>query len=231
MSQNPQNTSATTEPATCCKAPVLSRAELGALDTAALLNRYARGVENFSPRVFQLDDEQLDMAFLPDVAESHGTGRWPTRVLLGHLADAELVYTHRIRRVAAEESPLLENWDEDAFIDAGIYNPPSPSGPALNGASPDPAGFIATIHTLRRWTAQWLESLDDAAWSRRGMHAQAGPMTLKDLVTYTTWHLEHHSAILSAKLERLLGPEPEMPVPEQGCGANCACKARESQGG
>jgi hypothetical protein len=209
-----------------------SRAQLAALETYELLARYRRGVENFSPRIFDLTDDQLDMAFLPDVAEQHGTGRWPARVLLGHLADAELVCTHRIRRVACEESPLLEYWDEDAFIDAGIYagiGAPPPDGRAasLNTAAPDPAGFVATIHTLRQWTAQWLGALNDSAWERRGMHAHDGPMTLKDLVAFAAWHLEHHSRFLSAKLDRLLGPAPI----EDGCGANCACRGRESQSG
>ena len=85
----------------------------------ALLVRYLRGVGNFDERVYDLTDEQADTAFLPDA----GVGRWPVRVLLGHLADAELVYTYRVRRTIAEDAPVLALWDENAFVDGGIYGP------------------------------------------------------------------------------------------------------------
>jgi hypothetical protein len=75
------------------------------------------GSETLDKRVFQLSAEQVDQAFLPDA----GVGRWPIRVLLGHLADAELAFVHRMRRVVGEDSPVFSVWDENSFIDANIY--------------------------------------------------------------------------------------------------------------
>ena len=34
-------------------------------------------------------------------------GRWPIRVLLGHLADAELVFVHRMRRAVGEAARFV----------------------------------------------------------------------------------------------------------------------------
>lgn len=160
-----------------------------ALDAPGLISRYAKGVENFDRRVFDLSDDQLDTAFLP----SANVGRWPCRVLLGHLADADLAQTHRIRRAAAEESPLLSVWDENAFIDSGLHKGPI-------------GGYVAVIHTLRAWTAEWLRSIEPAVWTRRAMHPQRGPMTVRSMVEFTVWHLEHHAAYLNKKVEKFLGP-------------------------
>ena len=185
--------------------------ELAKLDISGLLSRYARGVENFDRRIFELGDDQLDMAFLPDA----GIGRWPIRVLLGHLADAELMQTARIRRALAEDAPLFSLWDENAFIDAGLYRGPIEGAPRSSLTSPPPiGGFVAVIHTLRKWMGETLAALEPEAWSRRALHPIRGERTVRTIVEFTIWHLEHHAWFLNAKVERLLGPRPaETPRP------------------
>src|SRR5690349_5193302 len=93
------------------------REEFAAMSGEDLIARYRRGLESFDPRIFELSDEQMDAAFLPDA----GVGLWPVRVLVGHVADAELSFAHRMRRAVAEDSPVLAAWDENAFIDSGLY--------------------------------------------------------------------------------------------------------------
>ncbi|GIK19351.1 MAG: hypothetical protein DYG93_05520 [Leptolyngbya sp. PLA2] len=190
--------------------------EIDTLDTPSLILRYRRGVENFDPRLFDLDDGQLDTAFLPD----SGVGRWPVRVLLGHLADAELVMTFRIRRLLAEDNPVIAVWDEMAFADSPLYTP---------DLRQPVAGFIAAIHTLRRWTTELLMSLSPEQWSRPAMHPERGRITLRDVVVGTTWHLEHHNVYLQAKIDRFLGPRAECPPEQQTrtpCGPSCGCHGK-----
>lgn len=175
------------------------------LPDGELLTRYRRGLELVDPRVFELSDEQFDMAFLPDA----GVGNWPVRVLVGHLADGELAFTHRMRRAIAEDMPVVNSWDENAFIDSGLYS----------DARYPVAGFIAVIHTLRRWTAEWLGTLSPEQMARQMMHTERGPMTVRRVLVYATWHLEHHARYLNAKVCRMLGPKPE----GGNCGAGCGC--------
>ena len=185
-----------------------ARKELGALPSEELIARYRRGLECFDPRIFELSDEQMDMAFLPDA----GVGQWPVRVLAGHLADAELSFSHRMRRAVAEENPLLAVWDENAFIDAGLYA----------GGQHPVGGFIAVVHTLRRWTSEWLATLTPEQLARQAMHPEPGPLSVKTILVYSTWHLEHHAQFLNAKICKMLGPAPA----EEGgggCGAGCGC--------
>jgi len=169
------------------------------LGVGALVERFAGGVMHLERRLLEAEDEQLDTAFRGE----SGVGRWPCRVLVGHLADSEMVLVHRMRRIVAEESPVLAVWDEHGFIDGGVYEGREGAGP------PAVAGFVAVVHTLRKWTAEWLGGLPGAAWSRRGLHPERGEVRLRDVVDYDTWHLEHHAWYLSRKLEVLLGPAGE----------------------
>lgn len=180
----------------------------------ALIVRYLRGVENFDPRVFDLTDEQTDAVYDGEA----GAGSWPVRVLMGHLADAELVYTFRIRRAIAEDSPVVNTWDEQAFIDGGLY------GAELR---PPVAGFVAAIHTMRRWTAELLMSLTSEQWERKAMHPELGEVTVRSMVDMVTEHLEHHNAFLQQKLDQTLGPREE--APSGGCGSGCCCCKEEAQ--
>jgi len=173
------------------------RAAIAALPWAALLPRYAKGVETLDRRVLELDDELVDLAFRPEA----GVGRWSCRTLMTHLADAELVLTHRIRRTVAEDHPVLALWDHDAFADAGLAEGA--------GAAPKPpiAGSVAVIHTLRLWSRDWLATLPESARDRTCLHPEAGSLSVADLVARTTAHLEHHAAFLKAKLDRLVPAE------------------------
>mgnify|MGYP000198940524 CR=1 FL=1 len=180
--------------------------DLLGLGNQDLISRFSIGVEGFDRRVVELTDSQVDTAFLPEA----GVGRWPVRVLIGHLADAELVFVHRMRRAVAEDNPLLAVFDEQAFIDAGLYGsvatPQNPPAQARPGPKPAVGGFIATIHTLRRWTTEWLSSLISTQWERGALHPERGPLTVRRIVEYDTWHLENHAWYLNRKIARFLGP-------------------------
>jgi len=181
--------------------------DLAGLSNDDLVRRFAIGVENFNPRVARLTEAQVDTAFL----DAAGVGKWPVRVLLGHLADAEVVFVARMRRLVGEDGPLFEVWDENAYIDRGMYagsDRPDPHGPAAPVVTrPQPVGaFIATIHTLRRWTGEWLASLREDCWIRTAMHPQRGQQTLRTVLEYDVRHLEHHAWYLNRKIDKMLGP-------------------------
>lgn len=192
-----------------------------AMTLPELVRRFRRGVENFDRRMFDLTEEQLDQAFLPDA----GVGRWPVRVVLGHIADADLVAVHRMRKIVAEDNPILTEWDEHAFVDQNLYG----VGQGMAGGGVIGA-FVAAIHVMRQWTGMWLASLTDAQLSRTGMHPSRGPQSVRDIAVYYTWHLENHAAFVNAKVERFLGREAPAqqdkaaPKAAGSCGSGCGCR-------
>lgn len=198
--------------------PTGTAKEIAALPIGEMLSRYRRGVGNYDPRVFSLSAEQLDMAFLPDA----NVGRWSVRMLLGHMADAEIVFVHRMRRAVAEERPLLAVWDENAFIDSGLYAIPR------EVQQGDPAslvgGFVAVLHTMRMWSFQWLSGLTPEQFNRVAMHPERGEQRVRDILSYAIWHVEHHSRFLQLKCDRMLGPVEEPAAASAG-------EAGEASGG
>lgn len=190
--------------------------QLESLPTLQLIARFRRGIEAFDRRVFQLSEREIDQAFLPDA----NVGRWPIRVLLGHVADADLAAVHRMRRIVAEDRPLLAEWDENAFVDANIYE--NADKAYADSEEGDHArvmnalgGPMAVIHTLRQWTGQWLAGLSEAQLDRVGMHPSRGEMSVRRILALYTWHLEHHAAFLTRKLDLMV------PAVQQASGGSC----------
>ncbi len=225
----------------CCagsaRAPLDVRGaeEMSAMEPVSLIMRYRRGIECIDRRVLSLTERQIDAAFLPDA----GVGRWPVRVLIGHVADADLASVHRMRRIVAEDHPVFAEWDENAFIDANVY------GHVHEGYADDPeadharvmsalGGHLAVVHTLRQWAGQWLLSLEPDALERTGLHPTLGEQSVRQILAYYTWHLEHHARFLTLKLDRMLGPAPAENAPPKTpnghSGYGCACGA-DSKGG
>lgn len=209
----------------CCKTKPqhltaeLTREQMEALDPVQLVQRYRRGIEVIDRRVLSLDERRLDDAFLPEA----GVGLWPVRVLLGHCVDAELAFVQRMRRAIGETSPVVEAWDEDSFVESGMY------GNGTKEYAQDPeadharvmhaiGGYLAVLHTLRQWHAAWLMLLTPEAWNRTIMHPQRGALTVRQLLSYATWHLEHHGRFLTRKLDKMGLAQPEHSQGGCGCG-------------
>lgn len=208
----------------------LTADQIAELPTLHMLMRARKGIEHLDQRVFQLTEAQIDQAFLP----SANVGRWPIRVLIGHLADAEVAAVHRMRRIVGEENPVVSGWDEDSFVDANLYqnaskqyadNPESDHARVMHALG----GSMAVIHTLRQWSCQWLMTLDESAWSRTMMHPQRGAVNLRRYVALNTWHLEHHAKFLTQKLDHM-GIAHEVVETGGCCGGDgggsggCGCK-------
>jgi hypothetical protein len=213
------------ESATCCRSsePLIPMTleQIESLPTDTLVRRFRRGLEVLDPRMFQLTEEMLDRAFLPEA----GVGLWPVRVLIGHIVDADLAAIHRIRRAVAEDHPVFAEWDENAFVDSGIYGNASKAyAPTAEG---DKArvmnvlgGFLATLHTVRQWTSDWLSTLTEKQWNRTGLHPSRGPLSVRKMVAMYTYHLEHHAGYLTKKLDLMLGSASS---PREGASRSCEC--------
>jgi len=161
------------------------------LSLGDLCKRYAGGTTYLDKRVLDLPPQSLDQEFN---AES-GLGLWSCQTVLGHLADAELAFVHRMRRIHAEEGPRFSVWDENAFVARGLYKTRDPGHGAWM--------FWEALQTLRKWTAVWLSELAEADFARTGVHPERGEQTLRVVLEYAAWHMEHHGWFLNRKVASL----------------------------
>ena len=74
----------------------------------AQIAAYEAGAAILQHAVSGLSSEQLNARVAP--------GMWSIQEVMVHLLDSDLASTHRMRRIVAEELPLLIAYDEDAFI-------------------------------------------------------------------------------------------------------------------
>lgn len=127
-------------------------------------------------------------------------GTWSVREIVLHTMDSDLIASHRMKRIIAEETPLLISYDENAFVTAGLYV----------GADAGLAGELFDLN--RRQTAEILRRLPPAAFDRFGIHSQSGRVTLRDNVQKYVQHVRHHLKFLIEK-RAMLGKPLTIAVP------------------
>jgi hypothetical protein len=81
---------------------------------APLIESYLSGVTLLRQAVAGMSREQLMARPV--------SGRWSTLEVVCHLADSEQAWAHRLKRVIAEDRPLLIGYDEARFSATLAYH-------------------------------------------------------------------------------------------------------------
>lgn len=148
-----------------------------------ILNRYADGGLIVMQAVANLTDEQAHAR--------PGPGSWSLAELFAHLADSDLVFADRIKRIIAEENPTLLAFPENDWLDR------------LGSARMPVLDAAALIAANRAWMIRILRGLDDAAFARTGTHSVLGRLTLAEVVVRAIHHVDHHLRFAYEKRARL----------------------------
>lgn len=153
---------------------------------AALIDQYAAGPKLLREKTAGMTREQVLAKPIP--------GKWSTLEVVCHLADFEIVYADRLKRVIAENEPTMFGGDPDVFAAKLSYH------------DRDLAEELAMIESIRNSTARILRKLSEADFARVGKHSEAGPLPLATLLERVTGHLPHHAKFIEEK--RAAPPNP-----------------------
>lgn len=115
-------------------------------------------------------------------------GKWSVVALLQHLADSELVWGYRLRRVIAEDRPAIHGFDQDLWASRLAY------------FDADPNQALTMFQALRAANLGLLRSLDEAELQREGVHAERGGETVAHMIRLYAGHDLAHRA----QLERIV---------------------------
>jgi hypothetical protein len=97
---------------------------------------------------------------------------WAAVEVVAHLADTEERALGRVRRMVAEEAPILEPFDPAALaVERGYLEL-------------DATTELRRFAALRAAHVALLEALDDAGWNRVGIHGEHGRMTVERYETH-----------------------------------------------
>ncbi|MDQ1402134.1 MAG: hypothetical protein QOG03_450 [Actinomycetota bacterium] len=105
---------------------------------------------------------------------------WSPAQVVAHLADAELVYGFRLRKVVTEPYPHLAAFDENAWADRFAL------------IDEEPKDALARWRVLRESNLRIFDSLVDDEWERTGMHAERGEMSTADIAELLADHDRNH---------------------------------------
>jgi hypothetical protein len=103
-------------------------------------------------------------------------GKWSLAEVVHHLADSELVWGYRLRRVLADERPTIEGYDQDRWAERLRY-----AGAPL-------APSLALFAALREGNLRLLRGAPAADLQRVGLHAERGEETVAHMVNLYAGH-------------------------------------------
>lgn len=144
-----------------------------------LIDEYEAGATTVRQAITGLTRDELIAHPVP--------GTWSIQQIVVHLVDCEQVFADRMKRVIAEDRPVLTEFSENRWMEA------------LAVGSRGAEDSAVLLEMTRKQMVTILRELPPGAFGRVGMHTQRGEMTLAALVELADWHLNHHLKFLSEK--------------------------------
>ena len=124
------------------------------IERSALLDRFRTGTADVEDALAGINDEELDRA-------PAGADDWTARQVVHHLADSEAMAYVRLRRLIAEDQPVIAGYDEPEWARRLHYDRPI-------------AASLAVLAAVRAASLQLLETLTPDEWDRTGTHSESG---------------------------------------------------------
>lgn len=144
------------------------------------IERYRRGADAVDAALDGLSDAHDPEGRLdrrpPDDAEG-----WTAREIVHHLADSEMTSAIRLRRLLAEDDPVIQGYDEAAFARRLHYDR-RPIAASLNA-----------MRAARDASANLLDHLTEEEWHRKGTHTESGPYSVTDWLAIYADHAHDHA--------------------------------------
>jgi len=116
----------------------------------------------------------------------YAPGKWSLKEVLGHINDTERVMSYRALRISRGDATPMEGFEQDDYVRNGPF--------ARRPLSDLIEDFIA----VRRATVSLLRTLDEAAWTRRGI-ANKNDVTVRALAYIIAGHEVHHRRMLEER--------------------------------
>jgi uncharacterized damage-inducible protein DinB len=108
--------------------------------------------------------------------------KWSVGEILVHLAEAEVGAFWRYRQIIEHDGIALSAFAQDLWAELGHYS-------ACNARE-----SLELFRLLRAADLRMLDNLTEDQWQRKGIHAERGPMTVRDLSAQIAGHDLNHVA-------------------------------------
>lgn len=139
----------------------------------------------------QTDDFAAFLRGIPAGLHDHryAEGKWSIKEVIGHLSDAERIFSYRALRISRGDATPLASFDENAYVENARF------------AEQDFGYLVDDWSAVRRSTLSLLRGLNAEEAARVG-EASGWPVSVRALAWIMAGHVIHHTHILR---ERYLG--------------------------
>jgi len=136
----------------------------------------------------QLRETKLLLARLSEKEAEfrYAEGKWSVKEVLGHMSDQERVFAYRLLRIARGDQTPLAGFDQDDCVKRGNFS----TRPLVE--------LLEEFTAVRRATIALVQSLDEAAWSRRGV-ANQKEISVRAQAFIIAGHERHHRMVLQER--------------------------------
>ena len=139
----------------------------------ALVAKYKEGYAEVANALDGTTDAELDRRPAP--------GKWTAREIVHHLADSEMTSAIRLRRLLAEDRPLIVGYDQEEFARKLHYDRPI-------------ADSLDAFKAARTTSAAILDRMTEEEWAREGTHSESGRYTVLQWLQIYAEHAHNHAA-------------------------------------
>lgn len=111
-----------------------------------------------------------------DIARPELPGKWSMLQVTRHLADSDLVWGYRLRRIIAEDRPAIQGYDQDLWSEHLHYE------------RADLAEALAELRSVRAGNLRLVHMLGPAERARVGIHTERGEESIEHLLHMYAGH-------------------------------------------
>jgi DinB superfamily len=141
-------------------------------DIVALLEQQGR---DLAALLAGRNAERADHRYAPD--------KWSVKEVVGHISDAERIFTYRALRISRGDATPLPGYDQDAYVARAQFG------------RRELTDLLAEFAAVRAATVTLFGAMNDEE-SRRAGSANGGSVTARALAYIAAGHDRHHARIL-----------------------------------
>lgn len=149
-----------------------------------LIEQYSMG--------FDVVSESLDGFPKDKLGARPFAGKWSACEIIQHLADSEMISAIRLRRLLAEDNPVIQAYDQEEFARKLRYH------------ERDHESALWALRAARATTVDLLHSMSASDWTRAGTHPEHGKYTPENWLRIYAAHAHNHANQIQRLKETLI---------------------------
>jgi hypothetical protein len=136
------------------------------------IERYRTGTADLEDAVRGITEEELD--------RPQADGEWTARQVVHHLADGEAMSYTRLRRLVADDEPVIQGYDEPLFAKRLHYDRPI-------------ATSLAVTAAVRAASLDLMAAMTSEDWAKTGSHSEHASYSVDGWLEIYAEHVHEHA--------------------------------------